>query len=672
MALQFTLAGAQIDGTRGYQEDSFLITNLTDDKGNPSALVIVADGMGGHAAGNVASNMAVQAFNKHVSANYPTEDHATILRECVEMANNSIKETVAETSALAGMGCTLVAAILEKDHLWWVSVGDSHVYLLRNKELIKKNADHSYGGFLDRMEAAGTPVKPEPGLARNMLMSAITGDDLGEVDVPEKPFPLEHGDKILICSDGMDTLSMGKIIQFADWSETPKSCADDLLQAVEDAAMPKQDNTTIVVANISDTEAAIAEEEHAGVSSTQDMATEDSAESGAKRNKKIMLTGIAALVIIGVAVAVFMNMGDKDTVPETTVEKAAKPVQTPADEAEVEVVQAPTEAVEVETEQISTEDSEVDAVKAPAEAVEVETEQIPTEDSEVEVVQAEAEESEAEVVQTPTEALAGQEAAAPVSTETAAPVVAAEPTAPSKEFQDTLKDGTDGPLMVRIAAGEFDMGSRSSSHFSEERPRHTVKVSPFSVSKYEITFEEYEKFAQATGGNIPDSLNMNKATHPVMFVSWDDARNYARWLSEQTGQRYRLPSEAEWEYMAGTGKRSPFWWGYDEEQGRAHCFDCGAFEPRRPTKIGSFEANAFGVYDTAGNVAEWVQDCWHKNYKGAPSSSVVWQGGDCTYRVVRGGAYDSPLQSIRHARRDKFVPDQGYAHIGIRIVRDLE
>ena len=143
MTYQYELAGSQIDGARDYQEDAFLITHLTDVEGNPSALVIVADGMGGHAAGNVASNMAVQAFNKHVSTGYPTDKPAEILRECVLKANASIHETVKETPALAGMGCTMVAAIIEGNKLWWVSVGDSHIYVIRNKELIKKNADHS-------------------------------------------------------------------------------------------------------------------------------------------------------------------------------------------------------------------------------------------------------------------------------------------------------------------------------------------------------------------------------------------------------------------------------------------------------------------------------------------------------------------------------------------------
>ncbi len=252
MTFQSEIAGTQIDGARDYQEDAFLITHLSDSKGNPSALIIVADGMGGHAAGNVASNMAVQAFNKSITTNYPTDDISGVLNESLSKANGAITETVKETPALDGMGCTMIGVIIEGTNLWWVSVGDSHLYLLRDRKLTKLNEDHSYGGFLDRMEAAGTPVEAEPGLSRNMLMSAVTGVDIAEIDCPPSPITLEHDDKLVICSDGMDTLSEGKIIQYSDWADTSKECAEALMDAVEDAAMPRQDNTTAVVVKITD------------------------------------------------------------------------------------------------------------------------------------------------------------------------------------------------------------------------------------------------------------------------------------------------------------------------------------------------------------------------------------------------------------------------------------
>lgn len=687
MAFQSIIAGTQIDGARDYQEDAFLITHLTDAHDVPSALIIVADGMGGHAAGNVASNMAVQAFNKYITTNYPSDDLAETLNESLLRANGAITDTVKETPALDGMGCTMIGLVIEGDHLWWVSVGDSHLYLLRNRKLTKLNADHSYGGFLDRMEAAGTPVEAEPGLSRNMLMSAVTGADIAEIDCPPTPFTLEHDDKLIICSDGLDTLSEGKIIQYSDWSDTPKECAEALMDAVEDAAMPKQDNTTAVVVKIIDdsvTETVVVEEDDDDddittpgtpkadttaemeispdtgqdevVESTEDEAdaaplTDDAAEEAvdtpraadvvdvtsdekpvsadiSEKSKTGLIVGIAAGMSVAlIAGGYFMFSGSK---PDMTTEDIA--------------------SVEVMVE----EDTTDEASSTPTEMLESAAE-------------------EEQVVEAVTETAAKTETIA----EKEQPIPESKP-APTKlssknEFQDDLKDGGKTPVMVVIPAGSFEMGSSSSSRFTDERPRHTVNIKSFAVSKYEVTFVEYDRFAQASDRKLPDDLYMDRKTHPVIYVKWDDAYYYVKWLSEQTGKKYRLLSESEWEYASSTGTKSPFWWGYNEEAGKAHCFGCETgLDPRKPSKVGGFEANKFGLHDTAGNVAEWVRDCWHENYKGAPVDGGVWEGGDCTYRTVRGGAYISPQQSIRSAKRDKLKSDAGYDHVGIRVARALD
>lgn len=649
MALEFELAGSQIDGARDYQEDAFLVTHLTDANGKPSALVVIADGMGGHAAGNVASNMAVQAFNKHVSANYPTDDIADILEQAVVKANNSIKETVTETPALSGMGCTMVAAILEEGRMWWASVGDSHCYLVRNRELIKKNADHSYGGFLDRMEADGTPVEAEPGLSRNMLMSAITGEDINEIDVSTTPFELEANDKIVLCSDGLDTLSAGKIIQYSDWSEAPKECADALMQAVEEANMPRQDNTTAVVVTVKDTDAVPAAEAAAEgdpleataemnlddlertdeneiveeVATVEDPVkiepiSEEVAAPGAQqqpdtfeepKSKAGMFIGIAAAIIIIVGAGVFFTMGgDKQSAPDTEALVAD------VDEMEAEI-------------DVTEEGSEPEEVVVAEEVTETVAEP--------------AKETKPEVKEEVAEAT----------------------------FQDTLKSGGKGPVMVWIPAGDFTMGSNKQA---EERPKHTVSIRKIAVSEKEITIADYSKYATATGIKAPRTKGLNAETFPVFNISWDDAYNYAKWLSKETGEKYRLLSESEWEYAASGGKKSPFWWGYDMEPNKAHCFlGCNQeLNTSIPMKAGSFGANQFGLYDTAGNVSEWVHDCWHPNYKSAPTDESVWEGGDCTQRVVRGGAFISPEQSLRTASRDKFKSNSSYEHIGIRVARE--
>lgn len=624
MGLQFELSGSQIDGARDYQEDAFLITQLTDAEGNAAALVIIADGMGGHAAGNVASNMAVQAFSKHVSQNYPTENPAEILYECVIKANNSIKETVKETPALAGMGCTMVAAILEAGKLWWASVGDSHLYLVRDKKLQKINADHSYGGFLDRMAAAGTPIEPEPGLARNMLMSAVTGDEINEIDVSQEPMQLQPGDRVMLCSDGMDTLSDGKLIQFSDWSESPKECVEALLNAVKDAGMPRQDNTTIVVVDAKEKAVAAAPTPEP-VAAPAPAAPEapvwqaPPAPAAEKKGNTGMMFGIAAAVVLVLGIGAYFALGGKSTAPV-----------------------APVTTME---ESVPSEDSVAETDEAAGTETGV------------------AEETDTATVATTTSEPVVPTTPAPAAAPAAAPALA-------NEFSDRLKDGSSGPEMVMIPAGTFDMGSSGSSGNAEERPRRSVTVKKFAISKYEITFAQYERFAAATGRKVPDNLYMEKDTHPVIFVNWDDAFYYAKWLSEQTGQTYSIPSESQWEYAAGAGSRATFWWGYEEEPNRAHCFGCGTgLDPRKPTKVGSFPANKFGVFDTAGNVSEWVRDCWHDNYSNAPTTDEVWEGGDCITRVVRGGSYSSPPQSIRHAKRDRFKSDALYDNIGIRLVR---
>ena len=656
MTFQSDIAGTQIDGARDYQEDAFLITHLTDAGGDPSALVIVADGMGGHAAGNVASNMAVQAFNKSITTLYPTDTLSETLNISILKANAAITDTIKETPALDGMGCTFVGVIIEGKNLWWVSVGDSHLYLLRDRTLTKLNEDHSYGGFLDRMEAAGTPVDIEPGLSRNMLMSAITGADIAEIDCPTTPFTLEHDDKLVVCSDGLDTLSEGKIIQYSDWADSPKECADALMDAVEDAAMPRQDNTTAVVVKIIDdgiSESATVEDDDDGditdpgegiVSTTaeiedlsdtieeeivetpeeivdltpaetpvdSDVNIDDVRESSEK-SKTGLLIGIAAVVLVALIVGGYLMFGEPTPGPEPETD-----MQQTVPEPEPEVDTQPT---------ISEPEPEADTQPTVPEP-EPEADTQPTIES---------------------------------------------ASASKKEFQDDLKDGGKTPFMVVVPMGTFEMGSPSSSHSTDERPRHTVKIKSFAVSKYEITFAEYDKFAKATNRKPPDDLYMDRETHPAVFIKWDDAYYYVKWLSEQTGKKYRLLSESEWEYAASTGTKSPFWWGFNEEPGRAHCFGCKTgLDPRKPSKVGGFAANEFGLHDTAGNISEWVQDCWHKNYKGAPNDNEVWEGGDCSYRVVRGGAYISPQQSIRSAKRDKLRSNSGYDHVGIRIARELD
>jgi len=246
------------------------------------------------------------------------------------------------------------------------------------------------------------------------------------------------------------------------------------------------------------------------------------------------------------------------------------------------------------------------------------------------------------------------------------PVVPAAP----KTFQDKLKGGGKGPVMVKLAADEFEMGSPGNSLNFDESPRHLVTLKSFSIGKHEVTFAEYDKFARATGRRMPYDESWGRGDRPVINVSWHDARAYAAWLSKKTGQRYRLPTEAEWEYAARAGSTEKVWWDSRSAAKPANCFNCGSgWDGLKTAPVASFSSNAFGLHDMAGNAQEWTEDCYHASYKGAPDNGSAWLTAECTQRVVRGGSYTSPLNALRNAKRSQYNQDARLDNLGFRVVR---
>lgn len=225
--------------------------------------------------------------------------------------------------------------------------------------------------------------------------------------------------------------------------------------------------------------------------------------------------------------------------------------------------------------------------------------------------------------------------------------------------------------MVELAGATYQMGSVGNSMNAEEVPRHEVKLASFSISRFEVTFADYDRYARATGARLPPDKSWGRGRQPVINVSWNDASDYVKWLSAQTGRTYRLPSEAQWEYAARAGSSGSFWWSDSQGDIPANCFNCGSsWDGARTAPVGQFAANSFGLYDMAGNVQEWTADCYHPNYVGAPDDGSVWEGAmDCMQRVVRGGAYSSPLDSLRSARRAQLSQDTRLDNLGFRVVR---
>jgi formylglycine-generating enzyme required for sulfatase activity len=245
-------------------------------------------------------------------------------------------------------------------------------------------------------------------------------------------------------------------------------------------------------------------------------------------------------------------------------------------------------------------------------------------------------------------------------------------------FRDRMQSGTDGPEMIVIPSGKFRMGDIQGRGLKVEQPVHEVHIRrPFAVSRYEITFNQYDEFAKATGRQLPDDEGFGRNRRPVIRVSWDEAVEYASWFSRQTGKHYRLPSEAEWEYAARGGTDTAYWWGNDMKPGYANCTSCGTPPEKRQTMpVGSFKPNPFGLYDTVGNVREWVQDCWHDSYEGAPSDGSAWEkehNGNCNGRVHRGGSFRGVNKNnLTSSSRDMYRAAARPYWVGFRLVREIK
>ena len=231
------------------------------------------------------------------------------------------------------------------------------------------------------------------------------------------------------------------------------------------------------------------------------------------------------------------------------------------------------------------------------------------------------------------------------------------------------------PAMVVVPPGKFAMGSPESDADgnASERPQHEVTIAkPIAVSKFEVTFEEWDGcVAAAACPRVPDHWGRGKM--PVINVSWIDAKQYVAWLSRLTGKEYRLLTEAEWEYAARAGAMTRYSWGDDPGIGNANCDGCGSQWDRHQTApVGSFKPNALGLYDMQGNVWQWVEDCWHDNYDGAPTDGSAWvEGGDPNYRVVRGGSWRNDTQFVRVAVRARRNANVRFDTLGFRVARTL-
>lgn len=283
----------------------------------------------------------------------------------------------------------------------------------------------------------------------------------------------------------------------------------------------------------------------------------------------------------------------------------------------------------------------------------------------------------------------------------APPVLFRVPDAP-----EAVWDMAEAPMMTIIHAGEFTMGSPPDELYANgTETEHRVMIGyPLAVSTYNVTRGEFAAFVAATGYDANEGTGCNADLgrgfersptadwrnpgfpqgddEPVVCVNFHDATAYADWLSRRTGHRYRLPTEAEWEYATRAGTTTIYYWGSEIGTGHANCDGCnGPRHERRTTPGGAFPPNAFGLYDMSGNVWKWLADCWNNSYLGAPADGSAWLSGNCALRSRRSGSWfnltapkaGDPREPgrLRAAGRFGSMPHLRYSSFGFRVVREL-
>ncbi|RKZ80461.1 MAG: hypothetical protein DRR19_23560 [Candidatus Parabeggiatoa sp. nov. 1] len=261
-----------------------------------------------------------------------------------------------------------------------------------------------------------------------------------------------------------------------------------------------------------------------------------------------------------------------------------------------------------------------------------------------------------------------------------------------KVFRDRLRDGSQGPKMVWIPAGSFRMGDLQGGGDSDEKALHQVSVKRFAMGTHEITVGEYLRFVRATGRHAPEwqeagskyniqtgtedhykrmGSALTNANHPIVGISWNDATAYAGWLTQQTGQQYRLPTEAQWEYAARAGSTTKYWWGNNIGSNKANCDGCGSqWDDKSTAPVGSFQPNPFGLYDAVGNVWELTCSEYENRYNGKEKRCLSNNRAKSEGRfAVRGGSWDNVARWARTASRSYGARTNRLRGGGFRLAR---
>ncbi len=231
------------------------------------------------------------------------------------------------------------------------------------------------------------------------------------------------------------------------------------------------------------------------------------------------------------------------------------------------------------------------------------------------------------------------------------------------------------PEMIVVPQGTLRQRESPGEDQPSEQPLRNIHITKFAIGQFEVTFEEYDRFAIATDRSLPRDEGWGRGSRPIINVSWEDARNYTTWLSQETGIRYRLPSETEWEYAARNGGNNQLWAGTSDEKQLSDYAWFNTNSTGRTQPVGTKKANGLGIQDMSGNVWEWVEDCWHEDYRDAPIDGAAWldaTGENCGVHVRRGGAWTDSPGSLHSSIRNWYSTDTRSILIGFRLARDID
>ncbi|WP_181301135.1 SUMF1/EgtB/PvdO family nonheme iron enzyme [Bosea sp. 124] len=247
---------------------------------------------------------------------------------------------------------------------------------------------------------------------------------------------------------------------------------------------------------------------------------------------------------------------------------------------------------------------------------------------------------------------------------------ASTPAASPPSSARTIRDCEGCPELTLIPPGSFEMGANELYEF--EKPVHGVAIrNGFYIGLREVTFEEWDACVDQGGcAHRPNDRNLGRGKRAVTDIHWNDANAYLAWLSMKTGRKYRLPSETEWEYAARAGTATTYPWGATMVKERANCIGCNDPTRRQAVEVGQYPANGFGLFDMAGNAAEWVADCWSDSYRTTPRDSGAFIAPGCRERVLRGGSFNNDPRYLRSAARFKYEADVRFYTNGFRVVRE--